>query len=99
MDISSFIARDNVLVGLRVSSKKQLLTELAAKASKALDLEERTVFDTLLQRERLGSTGMGNGIAIPHGKMPDLDGIFCMVARLDSPINFDAVDDQPVDLV
>jgi PTS system nitrogen regulatory IIA component len=61
--------------------------------------EEREIFDTLLQREKLGSTGVGGGIAIPHGKLPGLDRIFGLFARLPKPIDFEALDDQPVDLV
>jgi PTS system nitrogen regulatory IIA component len=72
---------------------------LAAKASEVTGLPEREVFDVILQRERLGSTGVGNGIAIPHGKLPTLDHIVGVFARLDQPVDFEALDDQPVDLV
>jgi PTS system nitrogen regulatory IIA component len=82
-----------------VNSKKQALQELAAQAAKLTGLSERDVFDTLLQRERLGSTGIGNGIAIPHGKLARLDRLFGVFARLERPIDFEALDAQPVDLV
>ncbi|MEE8204052.1 MAG: PTS sugar transporter subunit IIA, partial [Alphaproteobacteria bacterium] len=62
-------------------------------------LHERAIFDTLLERERLGTTGVGLGIAIPHGKMADLDRLYGVFARLNNPVDFDAVDDQPVDLI
>ena len=62
-------------------------------------LHERSIFDVLLERERLGTTGVGKGIAIPHGKMAELDRLYGMFARLEHPIDFDAVDDQPVDLI
>jgi len=68
-------------------------------ASGLTDLPERNIFDTLLQRERLGSTGVGQGIAIPHGKFAGLSGIIGLFARLEQPINFEAVDEEPVDLV
>ena len=62
-------------------------------------LHERTIFGTLLERERLGTTGVGHGIAIPHGKLSGLDRVFGLFARLDTPVDFDAIDDMPVDLV
>jgi PTS system nitrogen regulatory IIA component len=75
------------------------LQELAAKASKVTGLSEREIFDVILQRERLGSTGVGNGIAIPHGKLASVNSIVGIFARLDQPVDFEALDDQPVDLV
>ena len=62
-------------------------------------LDDRTIFETLLQRERLGSTGIGEGLAIPHGKLPKLDRLFGLVARLEKPIDFEALDGQPVDVL
>ena len=99
MDLSDFIGADGVLPSLKLASKKQVLQELAGKAAAQTGLEEREIFETLLQRERLGSTGVGHGVAIPHGKMAGLDRLFGMFARLDKPIDFDAMDDEPVDLV
>jgi PTS system nitrogen regulatory IIA component len=90
---------DTVLAGLRVTSKKQVLQELARRAANVTGESERTILDVLLERERLGSTGVGRGIAIPHGRLPSLDRVYGVFARLDRPIDFDAVDDQPVDLV
>jgi PTS system nitrogen regulatory IIA component len=84
---------------LKANSKKQLLQELAAKASKLTGLPEREIFDVVLQRERLGSTGVGNGIAIPHGKLASIRSIAGIFARLEAPVDFEALDDQPVDLV
>jgi len=84
---------------MRANSKKQLLQELAAKASKITGVPEREIFDVILQRERLGSPGVGNGIAIPHGKLNNLPSIIGIFARLDTPVDFEALDDQPVDLV
>lgn len=97
--LSDLLAPNAVIPALKVNSKKQAIQELAAKAAELAGLSERDVFDTLLQRERLGSTGVGNGIAIPHGKLPQIDRLFGLFARLERPIDFDALDGEPVDLV
>lgn len=99
MDLSDLIEVSAVMPALKANSKKQLLQLLAEKAAAVTGLPEREVFDTILQRERLGSTGVGNGIAIPHGKLPGIDRITGIFARLESPIDFEALDDEPVDLV
>jgi len=99
MDLSDLIAPDGVVPSLKATSKKQAIQELAEKASQITGLDERLIFETLLQRERLGSTGVGGGIAIPHGKLKQLDRIHGVFARLSHPIDFEALDDQPVDLV
>ncbi|HOV04024.1 MAG TPA: PTS IIA-like nitrogen regulatory protein PtsN [Kaistiaceae bacterium] len=99
MDLSDLLSQDAVIPVLRVQSKKQAIQELAARAAELTGLAERSVFDTLLQRERLGSTGVGQGIAIPHGKLAQLDYIVGLFARLERPIDFEALDDEPVDLV
>jgi PTS IIA-like nitrogen-regulatory protein PtsN len=99
MALAELIAQNSVLPALKANSKKQLLQELSAKAAEVTGLPEREIFDVILQRERLGSTGVGNGIAIPHGKLPSLDRIVGVFARLDHPVDFEALDDQPVDLV
>ena len=99
MALADLIAQDAVLASLKANSKKQLLQELSEKAAELTGLGEREIFDVLLQRERLGSTGVGNGIAIPHGKLASLDRIVGVFARLETPVNFEALDDQPVDLV
>ncbi len=99
MNLGDILAPDAVIGELRASSKKQLLQAIAEHASDVTGLSAREVFDTILQREKLGSTGVGNGIAIPHGKFPGFDRIAGVFARLPEPIDFDALDDQPVDLV
>ncbi|EFO33019.1 nitrogen regulatory protein [Roseibium sp. TrichSKD4] len=99
MDLSDLLSKEAVVCGLKAKSKKQVIQELAGKASAATGLSEREIFDTLLQRERLGSTGVGQGIAIPHGKLTRLDKLIGFFAKLDRPIDFDALDDEPVDLV
>lgn len=99
MDLSDLIEAKAIMPALRANSKKQLLQFLAEKASEVTGLPERDVFDTILQRERLGSTGVGNGIAIPHGKLAGVKKITGVFARLEVPVDFEALDDQPVDLV
>jgi PTS system nitrogen regulatory IIA component len=99
MEMHDLIAPDRVIPSLKATSKKQALQELARIAADTVDLHERAVFEVLLERERLGSTGVGYGVAIPHGKLPGLKRLYGFFARLASPIDFEAVDDQPVDLV
>ena len=99
MALADLLHQDAIIPALRVNSKKQLLQELAARAARITGLSEREIFDVILQRERLGSTGVGNGIAIPHGKLPKLEKLFGLFARLERPIDFEAMDGQPVDLV
>lgn len=88
-----------ILPNLKAGSKKQALQELARKASELTGQHERAIFDVLLERERLGTTGVGHGIAIPHGKLSSLDRVHGVFARLERPIDFDAIDEQPVDLI
>ncbi len=99
MDLSDLILPGSVIPSMRANSKKQAIQELAAKGAEVTGLDERQIFDTLLQREKLGSTGVGGGIAIPHGKLPGLDRIHAVFARVPKPVEFDALDDQPVDLL
>lgn len=99
MSLNDLIAQAAIIATLKASSKKQVIQEMAEKASEITDLPARTIFDQLLQRERLGSTGIGHGIAIPHARVPGISKIIGVFARLDKAIEFDAVDDEPVDLV
>ena len=99
MEIAEMISPSSVVANLRVTSKKQALQELAKKAAEVTGQPERAIFEVLIERERLGTTGVGNGIAIPHGKLPGLDRLYGLFARLDMPIEFDAIDEQPVDLI
>lgn len=98
-DLSDLVTQNGVVAAMKAQSKKQLLQELSAKAAQITSLPERTIFETLLERERLGTTGVGHGIAIPHGKLAGLTKIVGLFARLDGKIDFDAIDDQPVDLI
>ena len=99
MEISDLISESAVIADLKVTSKKQALQELATKAAQATDVGSRQVFDTLLERERLGTTGIGNGVAIPHGRLPGLERPAGVFARLKTPVDFEAIDGEPVDLI
>ena len=99
MPLTDFLVPEAVLPQLKASSKKQLLRELADHAGAVFSLESRSIFEALLQRERLGSTGIGKGIAIPHGKFKDLPKLYGLFARLEKPIDFEALDHEHVDLV
>jgi len=99
MDMVNFLAQEGIVANLKASSKKQALQELSQQAAVLTGLHERTIFDVLLQREKLGTTGIGRGIAIPHGKMQELERLHGIFARLPKPIDFDAIDEQPVDLI
>lgn len=99
MDLHNLVGENCVVSGLKASSKKQALQELANKAAEVTGLKAEDVFDKLLERERLGTTGVGQGIAIPHGKFEKLDKVCGLFARLETPVEFESMDDQPVDLV
>jgi PTS system nitrogen regulatory IIA component len=99
MEIADLITPDAVVAHLKAANKKQALQELAARAAPVTKLPERRIFETLSEREKLGSTGMGQGVAIPHGRFGGIDRMIGVFARLDKPIDFEAMDDQPVDLM
>ncbi|MCX8500671.1 MAG: PTS IIA-like nitrogen regulatory protein PtsN [Alphaproteobacteria bacterium] len=103
MNITEIIDPSGILSNLKVSNKNQLLKELSRAALRLIPPDangsERIIYDILLERERLGTTGLGNGIAVPHGKLPRLKKIICIFARLETPIDFEAIDDQAVDLI
>ena len=99
MEIDDLITPRSVVAQLRATNKKQVLQELAKRGAAMTGIHERTIYDVLLERERLGSTGIGMGIGIPHGRLPGLDRLCGIFARLDRPVPFDAIDDQPVDLI
>lgn len=98
MEINDIIDSTSVLADLKVNSKKQLLQELSEAGSKIIGMESQKIFETLLDREQLGSTGVGNGVAIPHGKIAGMEKIVGVFAQLNKPVSFDAVDDQPIDI-
>lgn len=99
MMLTDFVAPNAVVAGLKVNSKKQAIQELAARAAELTGQSEKEILEILLQREKLGSTGVGSGVAIPHGKLPKLGRLFGLFARLQRPIDFEALDNQPVDLI
>jgi PTS system nitrogen regulatory IIA component len=99
MPLTDILTPQSVLASVKAVSKKQLLQELSAFAAAQSGLLESDIYEALLQRERLGSTGIGKGIAIPHGKFNDLPSLCGLFARLEKPLDFEALDQEPVDLV
>ncbi|MBM3517079.1 MAG: PTS IIA-like nitrogen regulatory protein PtsN [Alphaproteobacteria bacterium] len=99
MEISELVTPDAVLAELKAASKRQVLQELATAAAPLCGLHEQHIFEALLERERLGTTGVGHGVAIPHARLPSLDRLYGVFAHLTEPVEFDAIDDEPVDLV
>ena len=99
MPLTDLVSPTAVIPALKVNGKKQALQEIAAKAAALTGQSDRAILEILLQREKLGSTGVGNGVAIPHGKLPKLPKVFGLFARLERPVDFEALDGQPVDLV
>lgn len=94
-----FLNSNGVMPDLRVGDKKSLLALMAAQAAKITGIHERVILDAVIQREKLGSTGVGKGIAIPHARLKDCPRVVGLFAQLHQPVAFDALDDQPVDLV
>ncbi len=98
MQLSDFLDFEAVRVDLSAGNKRQLLNQLAQIAAARLSLDPSAIADSIAERERLGSTGFGGGVAIPHGKLDKLDRVYTLVARLAAPIDYKAIDGQPVDL-
>ena len=98
-EIADFLTPERVVLDLKPGSKRQVLKELAGRAAAATGLDAQRLCQALSERERLGTTGIGGGIAIPHAKLHELDHMVGLFARLDQPVEFDAVDDRPVDLI
>ena len=99
MPLADLVAPNAILPALKVNGKKQALQEIAAKAGELTGQSDRAILEILLQREKLGSTGVGNGVAIPHGKLAKLAKVFGLFARLERAVDFEALDGQPVDLI
>lgn len=99
MELTDILSEESVVVCTGFKTKRDVLETLAQQAARLTGQNAGAVFEALSEREALGSTGLGNGIAIPHGKFGGLRGVTAVFARLDQPVDFDAVDDQPVDLV
>jgi len=98
-DFNDLVVPATVYAKLSTPGKKHVFQKLADVAAKAYDLDAVEVYDSLMERERLGSTGFGGGIAIPHAKLQTLERVHAMVLHLEEPIAFDAVDDTPVDVI
>jgi PTS system nitrogen regulatory IIA component len=98
-DIADLVTPRGVIAQLRAPTKRQVLQELARRAATVTGLADKRIYDALAERERLGTTGIGTGIAIPHCRLPELARLYGMFARLERPVPFEAIDDQPVDLV
>ena len=99
MEIADLITPRSVVAQLRAANKKHALQELAKRAASMTGCNERAIYDVLIERERLGSTGIGRGVGIPHGKLCGLSKLYGIFARLERPVPFEAIDDQPVDLI
>jgi PTS system nitrogen regulatory IIA component len=99
VEVDGFLAPERVLLDWRSASKRQLFQDLAAAAAAATGIDAAAILAALNQRERLGTTGIGEGIAIPHARVPDLEQLVGFFARLATPVDYDALDDAPVDLV
>ena len=99
MEINDLISTESIVANLHATSKKQAIQDLAKKATCITGHNERAIFEVLMERERLGTTGVGNGIAIPHGKLANLDKLYGLFARLEKPVDFQSIDEQPVDLI
>lgn len=99
MPLRDLVSPQAVIPMLRAGNKKQALHDVAMKAAELCGRGDREIFEVLLQRERLGSTGIGGGIAIPHGRLPDFNHLFGVFARLERPIDFQSMDGEPVDLM
>jgi len=97
MEIDDLISPASVIPNLRAANKRQALQELSRRVASMAKLDEHKIFETLLERERLGTTGIGAGTAVPHGRLPDLKRPIALFARLEKPIEFDAIDSLPVD--
>lgn len=99
MEISDFLSEDMILADLNADNKRHLLEQLSAIIADKCSLDKSAVFEALLERENLGSTGYGNGVGYPHARMEGLQRVFAMVARLQHPLDYDAIDAQDVDIV
>ena len=99
MNLGDLLAKNGIVTGLKAADKKQALHELAVRAGDAAGVSAHDVYNALIQRERLSSTSLGRGIAIPHVKLPGVAAITCIFAKLDQPIPFDSHDGEPVDLL
>ena len=99
MELADILAEESVLVCADITSKRDVLLKLAEKVAALTGQPASDAFDALNDRESLGSTGLGNGIAVPHGKFAPLKGVLAVFMKLGTPVDFESVDDQPVDII
>ena len=99
MELADILSEESVIVCSGLKTKREVLERLSEQAAKVTGQDARAVFEAVYDREVLGSTGLGNGIAIPHGKFAGIAGVTAVFAKLSEPVDFDSVDDQPVDLL
>lgn len=99
MSLAELVSPQAVVPSLRANSKKQIFLELADRAAQITGLTDREIFEGLVQREKLGTTGVGHGVAIPHAELTDLPVRFGLFARMERPLDWEATDGEPVDLI
>lgn len=99
MNISDIMTEKNIFVGIKANTKREFLQELSAQIAEATNIDARTIFETFIERENLGSTGFGGGSALPHGRFEGLTNVYACFAKPSAPMDFDAIDGRPVDLV
>ena len=99
MKISDILSAENILLSFKAKNKRQLLQDVSHIIAEKIKIDERTICDTLQERENLGSTGFGGGVALPHGRLAELDKVYGFFIKLTTPIDFDAIDNQPVDML
>ncbi|MEO8758474.1 MAG: PTS sugar transporter subunit IIA [Devosia sp.] len=99
MELEDILSEEAVIVCTDTTTKRGVLAKLSEKVAALTGQSEAEIFESLNDRESLGSTGLGNGIAVPHGKFAALKGVMAVFLKLEMPVDFDSVDDQPVDIV
>ena len=98
MSLTDLVTPDSIVSSLRANTKKAVIQEMSERGAAVSGLPARMIFEAVLQRERLGSTGVGKGVAIPHGKLANCERLFGVFARLERPVDFESIDGDPVDL-
>lgn len=99
MKISEIMTVDSIFCGVKANNKRQLLQELSKRVAEITGIFDRTIFDSLLERENLGSTGFGGATALPHARIPEAKQVYGFFAKLNNSIDYEAIDGKPVDLV
>ena len=99
MNISNILSEKSIILNLKSGSKREFLQDLAQRVSETTDIDALSIFDSILERENLGSTGFGGGTALPHSRIAGLNEVHAFFAKPATPLDFDAIDGKPVDLV